>query len=274
MTYLLVFGWPWFAGALALGALVGFLTCSRDRDAAFSGGWVVLLGAAMLALGGAAILGDIFSGRDATTLEIGLLAGLAYSAGLPLGGGLKSLGAATDGDQATPPRIVLARATAPAGAAMLDAPQPSVAEAAPSILPDAAPQAADPPANGQAGDVGTPATISEILRAEDQISTLAPAPATPSQPVRAPKALPGAKPETLPAPRGGVADDLARIKGVGPKSLQKLNALGVFHYDQIAAWNLDNARWVGATIGAPGRVERDKWIQQARALAGAESGKQ
>jgi predicted flap endonuclease-1-like 5' DNA nuclease len=86
---------------------------------------------------------------------------------------------------------------------------------------------------------------------------------------RAGKAPPGVKPETLAAPRNGAPDDLARIKGVGPKSLKKLHALGVFHYDQIAAWNLDNARWIGAAIGAPGRVERDKWIQQARALAGA-----
>ena len=80
------------------------------------------------------------------------------------------------------------------------------------------------------------------------------------------KPFPGQPPESLPAPRGGVADDLAKIKGIGPKSVEKLHALGVFHYDQIAAWSFDNARWVGAALAAPGRVERGKWIQQAREL--------
>jgi predicted flap endonuclease-1-like 5' DNA nuclease len=46
-----------------------------------------------------------------------------------------------------------------------------------------------------------------------------------------------------------------------------LHALGVFHYDQIAVWSLDNARWISAALEAPGRVERSKWVQQAQALA-------
>ena len=80
------------------------------------------------------------------------------------------------------------------------------------------------------------------------------------------KPFPGHPPESLPAPRGGMGDDLSKIKGIGPKSVEKLHALGVFHYDQIAAWNFDNARWIGAALAAPGRVERGKWIQQAREL--------
>ena len=37
------------------------------------------------------------------------------------------------------------------------------------------------------------------------------------------------------APRGGKADDLKRIKGIGPKIEGLLNDLGVYHYDQIAS---------------------------------------
>jgi predicted flap endonuclease-1-like 5' DNA nuclease len=83
------------------------------------------------------------------------------------------------------------------------------------------------------------------------------------------KHFPGQPPESLAAPRGGAPDDLTRIRGIGPKSVEKLHALGVFHFDQIAAWNIDNARWIGAALAVPGRVERGKWIQQARELVAA-----
>ncbi|HTO78210.1 MAG TPA: hypothetical protein VMJ31_00380, partial [Methylocystis sp.] len=80
------------------------------------------------------------------------------------------------------------------------------------------------------------------------------------------KGLPGKRPEALAAPRGTGADDLKKIKGIGPKSEEKLNALGVYHFDQIADWSLDHARWIGAALATPGRIERGKWIQQARDL--------
>ena len=82
---------------------------------------------------------------------------------------------------------------------------------------------------------------------------------------------PGAPPAALPAPRDGAADDLAKIKGVGPKSVEKLHALGVFHYDQIAGWSDDNIKWIEASIGAAGRVKRNGWVEQAQALSGGAS---
>jgi hypothetical protein len=36
MTYLLTLGWPWFASAAALGALVGFFTYRLDKNTRFS----------------------------------------------------------------------------------------------------------------------------------------------------------------------------------------------------------------------------------------------
>ena len=75
MAYLLTLGWPWLAGALALGALVGFLGFSRAKDVTFSGGWIVLLGLVALVIGFSGSIAEALSGRDAVLLDIALLAG-------------------------------------------------------------------------------------------------------------------------------------------------------------------------------------------------------
>lgn len=78
----------------------------------------------------------------------------------------------------------------------------------------------------------------------------------------------GIRPESLSEARGGQADDLKKIKGVGPKLESLLNALGFYHFDQIAAWTADEVAWVDANLqGFKGRVSRDKWVQQAGLLA-------
>ncbi len=78
----------------------------------------------------------------------------------------------------------------------------------------------------------------------------------------------GTRPPGLDAARGGVADDLKKIKGVGPKLERVLNELGFFHFDQIAAWSAEEVAWVDAEIGGlTERVKRDGWVDQARLLA-------
>ena len=79
----------------------------------------------------------------------------------------------------------------------------------------------------------------------------------------------GQRPTGLDGPRDGVADDLRRIKGVGPKLEQLCNSLGFYHFDQIANWTSDEVAWVDSNLGGfNGRVSRDNWIDQARVLAG------
>jgi len=73
-------------------------------------------------------------------------------------------------------------------------------------------------------------------------------------------------PATLRAP-DGQADDLTQIKGIGPKRSQQLNALGIYHFSQIAAWSEAETLWVEAYLASPGRVARDDWVQQARLLS-------
>ncbi len=78
------------------------------------------------------------------------------------------------------------------------------------------------------------------------------------------------QPDTLTEARDGKADDLKMLKGVGPKLEQKLNELGVFHYDQIAGWKPEHVAWVDARLKFKGRIERDGWIEQAGKLASGE----
>ncbi|MEL6645305.1 MAG: endonuclease [Pseudomonadota bacterium] len=78
----------------------------------------------------------------------------------------------------------------------------------------------------------------------------------------------GTRPEALDGPRGGEADDLKMIKGVGPKLEQLLHRLGFYHFDQVAGWTADEVAWVDANLeGFKGRVSRDNWVDQAKVLA-------
>ena len=80
---------------------------------------------------------------------------------------------------------------------------------------------------------------------------------------------PGRAPETLTAPRGGKADDLKMIKGVGPKLEAELNALGIYTFAQIAAMTESDLIWLDEQISSVrGRPMRDDWVGQAKALAG------
>jgi len=245
MLYVLTLGWVWFAAAGALGLLVGFATATPGRAGEFSGLWVILAAFGVLAGGFAGAELGLVPGRAGLQLEIGLLAALAYFIGLSIGGGAKGL------------------LTAPAAAPMK--PTPVVVRGRPRDEEHAAPKsAATKSAAPNVPAIRSPASEPPPAKSETVAALESAAKASPGK-----KHFPGRPPESLAAPRGGTADDLTRIKGIGPKSVEKLHALGVFHFDQIAAWNIDNARWIGAALSAPGRVERAKWIQQARELVAA-----
>jgi predicted flap endonuclease-1-like 5' DNA nuclease len=84
----------------------------------------------------------------------------------------------------------------------------------------------------------------------------------------APAAAAGAvRPAGLAEPRGGAPDDLKLIKGVGPKLEGMLHRMGYYHFHQIAAWTPAEVAWVDEHLeGFKGRVTRDHWVDQARAL--------
>lgn len=66
----------------------------------------------------------------------------------------------------------------------------------------------------------------------------------------------------------GKADDLKKIKGIGATLERLLNDLGLWHYRQIAALTPGEIAWVNSKIDFKGRVQRDQWVSQARALIG------
>ena len=71
--------------------------------------------------------------------------------------------------------------------------------------------------------------------------------------------------EQLSAPRGA-PDDLTKLTGVGPQLEKKLNDAGIYHYWQLAAMKPDDVARVDRELKLHGRIERDNWISQSRAL--------
>ncbi|MGQ0563631.1 MAG: NADH-quinone oxidoreductase subunit E [Gemmobacter sp.] len=83
----------------------------------------------------------------------------------------------------------------------------------------------------------------------------------------------GVRPAGLDAARDGKPDDLTIIKGIGPKLAALCHRLGYYHFDQIAAWTPAEVAWVDDNLeGFKGRVTRDDWVAQARALAKTDIG--
>jgi len=74
------------------------------------------------------------------------------------------------------------------------------------------------------------------------------------------------RPEALTRPRSGGGDDLTAIDGIGPRIQEALNSLGIFHYDQIAAWTGAHEAWIDEDLSFSGRVARERWVAQAKAL--------
>ena len=75
------------------------------------------------------------------------------------------------------------------------------------------------------------------------------------------------RPRGLTAARGGKADNLQRISGIGPKNEMILQGLGIFHFDQMAEWTKTEIDWVEDHLRFGGRIAREEWTKQARLLA-------
>jgi predicted flap endonuclease-1-like 5' DNA nuclease len=65
----------------------------------------------------------------------------------------------------------------------------------------------------------------------------------------------------------GTPDDLKLIVGVGPVLERMLHQLGITTYKQIARWTERDIDEFDARLSEfPGRIRRDAWVTQARAL--------
>jgi predicted flap endonuclease-1-like 5' DNA nuclease len=141
--------------------------------------------------------------------------------------------------------------SAPKGAA----PAPRVA--APSVAPAVTSAAAAAPSAAAAAPETPAAEPARV--AEDAPAPMAAASAESAE-------VEPLQPKGLDAPVGA-ADDLKRISGVGPVLEGKLNALGFYHFWQIAKWTRSEVDWVDGYLSFKGRIDRDNWISQAAKLA-------
>ena len=122
--------------------------------------------------------------------------------------------------------------------------------------------------------VGGPTTLTDTppprTSAPEAKSTAPPPVAEPTpRATEAPEKTAAPPPPTADA---GAADDLKQISGVGPKLEQKLHALGIKRFAEIAAWSAEDVARVDDQLNFRGRIDRDKWVEQAKALA-AKAGK-
>lgn len=92
--------------------------------------------------------------------------------------------------------------------------------------------------------------------------------AQPAAVAAAAKSVVGTVPPLLNRPRDGRKDDLTLIWGVAEKLEERMNHMGIWHFDQIAAWTPDHIKWFEQEIeGFKGRLDRDKWIEQCAKMA-------
>jgi predicted flap endonuclease-1-like 5' DNA nuclease len=103
------------------------------------------------------------------------------------------------------------------------------------------------------------ARASTETASESTVATLPPVPGEAD--------IPGQRPAGLVAAREAGPDDLKLIRGIGRQNEDRLQALGIWHFAQIAAWTPANVEWVGSYLAFPGRIEREDWVGQAKTLA-------
>ncbi len=166
--------------------------------------------------------------------------------------------------QVTPPP--LGAAMAGVGEAIAIGAQDVVEEAATQPAPETPPeiQPAPPPPPA-------PAPQPEVEPA--------PQPEVEPQPQPEPEIVPSVEPIPAPslptaAPQGDVlvADDLSRIKGLGPKLQKLLPTLGLSTFAQIAALTEADLAELDTKLGAfAGRPAKDNWVEQAKYLAAGDT---
>jgi molybdopterin-containing oxidoreductase family membrane subunit len=68
-------------------------------------------------------------------------------------------------------------------------------------------------------------------------------------------------------PTRDTADDLKRVKGIGPKMEKTLNQIGIFTFAQVSKMTEKEYNLLDSITGSfPGRAQRDDWAGQARNL--------
>jgi predicted flap endonuclease-1-like 5' DNA nuclease len=222
---------------------------AENVNAPWLGGWVIGAAAGLVAFAVLIVVGDFdFTPAAAIGIVVALLAGLIL--GIPWGAGDKAR---------------FEQASAPA--APVEASR--AAEAKPEAMVASfvsAPQAAEPKPAAKPAAAAKPAPKAKAAPKAAAKPKAAAAPKAEAKPKAAKPAKP-AGPERLTAPRKGKADDLKEIEGIGPALEKLVNAMGFYHFDQIAKWSEADVALVDAEMKTfKGRITRDKWVSQAKII--------
>lgn len=236
MIYLLQWYWGWLLLALILGGLVGFYTFQRDFKPENRLWWLPIRSRWILAIfvfGCVVAIMKWFPGRLAFYLDTALLFFAFYIIGCLLGGASPDVIDRWKAAKAKANQPSVGNSTTQTKTAAVP-PAPTVIPDAPTgpILPSGS-SSSTPPESRSVGDT----TID----------------------------YPGKMPPVA-EPRASAPDDLKRITGVGRAEEQRLHDLGIWQFAQIAAWTSENVKWVGSYLAFPGRIERERWVEQARDL--------
>jgi predicted flap endonuclease-1-like 5' DNA nuclease/uncharacterized membrane protein YeaQ/YmgE (transglycosylase-associated protein family) len=266
-------------------------------------GWIfALILGAVVCLGAGWFLNRFFCSE---TISSGTAATTAAAAAATVAASASSSAASTSAAPAAPAPAPAAPAAAPAAAVMTAPAEPAKPAAAekPAEKPAAKAAAAKPaaakaakPAAAKASTAKAPAAKaakpaaakapsakSAEAKAPAAAKATKPAAAKAAKPAAAAKAAPaplpvvddaavaaagaGKMPKGLKGPRNGKPDDLKTIEGIGPVLEKLCNEMGVYHFNQIAAWGPAEVAWMNGNLkGFKGRVSRDKWVAQARLI--------
>lgn len=245
----------WFLlAAFALGFVMGWVSQNGEKLELWSSKLVLAAGAWLMA--GAVSWMQALNGLAALWLETALLFLAVYFAGCALAGTVraamqpKALAQAAIGLDGMP--TLEGAATALAGSG------PDAAERAAAITATAREASTQVKQAKETFDEGK-AVVDEVKSAGETVKSMLK--------VEDEDAIPGQRPAGLVAARAETPDDLKLIKGIGRQNEGRLHGLGIWHFDQIAAWTPENVEWVGGYLAFPGRIEREDWVGQAKALA-------
>ena len=164
-------------------------------------------------------------------------------------------------------------------------------DAAPAAQVTPPPQGATMGGIGEAVAIGAQDVVEEAATqpVPESPPEIQPAPPPPPAPAPQPEVVPSPEPqpeivpsvEPIPAPSpptaapaGDVllADDLSRIKGLGPKLQKLLPTLGLSTFAQIAALSEADLAELDTKLGAfAGRPAKDNWVEQAKYLAAGDT---
>jgi NADH-quinone oxidoreductase subunit E len=144
-------------------------------------------------------------------------------------------------------------------------PAPAVLKVVPKTPEDVAPDARAPEARAPEAKAPERKAAGSKTTSEKEKVAEAKAPVSEARKAKAPKPVA----RKAPAGKAGKsmqADDLKLISGIGPKLEQVLHGMGLRRYGDIAALGAADVAKIEAELGLGGRIARDGWVEQAKAL--------